>query len=117
MQGKNELHLCEAELVVAVQEYLLKRWGAYTPKAIGITYNNHTYRVTLEGMFGVVASDPNAAKSDPCPQCIPGGVCRTASCGRAKLQGMLYACPVCGITGASGVVCTNPRCPVVVTAT
>lgn len=22
---------------------------------------------------------------DPCPQCIPGGVCRTSKCGRAKI--------------------------------
>jgi len=112
MQGKNELHLCEAELVVAVQEYLHKRWGYYTPKVVGIGYNNHTYKVSLEGLWGVV-EDTVAAKPDPCPQCVPGAICRTPSCGRAKqaAQGLPYACPVCGITGVGGVVCTNYRCP------
>ena len=91
MQGKNELHLCEAELVVAVQEYLHKRWGQYTPKVIGVTYNNHTYRVLLEGVYSL----------EPVP---------------SKTTGLPFACPVCGITGVGGVVCNNSRCPTKVTS-
>ena len=93
MQGKNELHLCEAELVVAVQEYLHKRWGYYTPKVVAVGYNSHTYKVLLEGLW----SDTEAAKP--------------------AAGGLLYACPVCGITGVSGVICNNLRCPTGITAT
>ena len=94
MQGKNELTLCEAELLVAVQEYLHKRLGSYTPKAVNISNKNYAYTITLEGLWGVV-QDYTAAQP----------------------KGLPYACAVCGITGVGGVVCTNPRCPTKVTAT
>lgn len=40
MQGRNELHLCGAEMAVAVQEYLNKRMGQYAPKVAYITFSN-----------------------------------------------------------------------------
>jgi hypothetical protein len=36
MNGRNELHLCTAEMMVAVQEYLNKRMAAYAPAVTGI---------------------------------------------------------------------------------
>jgi hypothetical protein len=37
MNGQNELHLCTAEMLVAIQEYLNKRMLSYAPTAAYVT--------------------------------------------------------------------------------
>ena len=47
MIGSNELHLCKAEMMVAVQEYLDKRMGPYAPEVFDIGERGGTFRVVL----------------------------------------------------------------------
>lgn len=58
MKGKNELVLCTAEMLVAVQEYLDKRMGDYAPLATDVIpnkdYASNTFNIKLEEK-----SDPN----------------------------------------------------------
>jgi hypothetical protein len=58
MIGRNELKLCAAEMLVALQEYIDKRWGAYSPKAIDVQHNKDMYTITLEGKSGTVPISP-----------------------------------------------------------
>ena len=79
MKGNNELHLCIAEMLVAVQEYLNKRMGLYAPVAKDIGYESHTFKIRL------AEKEIQEMEADPCPQCIKGAVCRNPTCGRLKL--------------------------------
>lgn len=49
MKGTNELHLCKAEMLVALQEYLDKRLGPYAPQAVNVraTPDSATFIVAL----------------------------------------------------------------------
>lgn len=51
MKGRNELHLCEAEMIVALQEYLVKRMAAFAPIVTGVSlsdrYDGKTFIVSL----------------------------------------------------------------------
>lgn len=47
MIGSNELHLCKAEMMVALQEYLDKRMGPYAPEVFGIGERDGTFRIIL----------------------------------------------------------------------
>lgn len=97
MKGKNELHLCELEMVTAVQEYLKRRWSHDTPKVVGVTFASSTYRVLFDG---IVDTEP------------------------VKYVGTAYnekhapwkGCAVCGASGVRGYVCARSDCPTKVTA-
>jgi len=88
MIGRNELKLCAAEMLVALQEYLDKRWGAYSSKAIDVQYHNHMYTITLEGESGTVPVSPPLMPvyPDPCPWCVPGTMCSHVNCGRYAIS-------------------------------
>ena len=47
MKGRNELHLCAAEMMVAVQEYLQKRMTVFAPTVIGIRAENGSTNPTF----------------------------------------------------------------------
>ena len=48
MLGNNQLHLCIAEMMVAVQEYLDKRMTTYAPKVTDVTmYKGETFVINL----------------------------------------------------------------------
>ena len=47
MNGTNELHLCTAEMMVAVQEYLNKRMSVYAPKVDDVRTTNMGSRMTF----------------------------------------------------------------------
>ena len=50
MIGVNKLELCEAELMVALQEYLDKRMGEYAPKVDGVAQDKAagTFNIRLK---------------------------------------------------------------------
>lgn len=51
MIGKNKLVLCQAEMLVAIQEYLDKRMTVYAPKAFTVEENKSEYSfvISIEG--------------------------------------------------------------------
>ena len=87
MNGKNELRLCALEMLVALQEYVDKRWGTYAPKVTDVQFRDHNYIFCLEGKSptaSLLQTGPlkGVAYTDPCPQCEPGAACNTTGCGR-----------------------------------
>ena len=47
MIGSNELLLCEAEMMVAIQEYLDKRMGEYAPEVQSVDIVKGLFRILL----------------------------------------------------------------------
>ena len=84
MNGKNELRLCALEMLVALQEYVDKRLGSYAPKVNDVQFKDGWYTLVLQGNSTLLYTGPlkGVAYTDPCPQCEPGAVCNTTSCGR-----------------------------------
>jgi hypothetical protein len=60
MKGSNELHLCTAEMMVAVQEYLDKRMAGYAPSVDTVRVEKDVGCLT----FIVVLKE----KEPPCPK-------------------------------------------------
>ena len=48
MIGNNKLELCEAEMMVALQEYIDKRFGNYAPKVVGVSQDKSSRTFTIE---------------------------------------------------------------------
>ena len=48
MNGSNQLILCQAELMVALQEYLDKRMGNYAPAVVGVCENKAEYNFVVD---------------------------------------------------------------------
>lgn len=48
------------------------------------------------------APQPSAQQADPCPGCMPGGVCKTPECGRLKARQAEQAACTCGSGPAGG---------------
>ncbi len=58
MIGNNKLELCEAELMVALQEYLDKRMCTWAPKVAGVSQDKSsgTFTITLKAKASAWAS-------------------------------------------------------------
>lgn len=48
MIGNNKLELCEAEMMVALQEYLDKRMRTFAPKVVGVSQDKSSGVFTIE---------------------------------------------------------------------
>lgn len=47
MKGCNALDLCHAEMIVAMQEYIDKRFGAYAPSVAAVTSESSSGRFVV----------------------------------------------------------------------
>ena len=61
MNGHNELHLCPAEMVVAMQEYLNKRMTSYAPTVAHVTVTG-TMSSTQTFVISLKAKEPTDAR-------------------------------------------------------
>lgn len=48
MVGNNELHICQAEMIKIVQEYLSKRLGSYAPFVHSVKQRDYSFIIELK---------------------------------------------------------------------
>lgn len=64
MIGNNELRLCQAEMLIALQEYLDKRMGEYAPKVSNVEERDASFRVSLRERERISVATSDAHNTD-----------------------------------------------------